>query len=351
MSQLSTTPKYLMRWDHQSDQRLLRDVVRTTHRLNELPIFSDEGLASLIDCYPAAAMIVTTMGDNPAHPSELRHGTFADHDGRQWIDMIRRGRLCLRLTGVARHHDALGDLVNRLCGEMMECQPGLHTDSHDGDLWITSPYAIHYLGIDLQPAVFWQIRGQRRVSHYPLAEPFLLQRDLEQTVAGNSTRPLYYEPAFEQHAQTEQQAPGDALGLPLHTPHRITTSGTLSLTLTTSYQTRQSRRRNEILRANDRLHRWLPNQNRSLEINNAKSLAKRLMVRLVDRFAAPCQISPPEASFRVDPNATNCVAPIYHDPASDDSTRVEYSDRKSSSPIFPGLSIEPTTYANAGMEN
>jgi len=86
MTQLATQPKYLMHWDHQSDQRLPRDGVTTTHRLPELSIFSDEGLASIIDRFPASAIVVTTMGDNPAYPSELRYGTFDDHDGRQWID-------------------------------------------------------------------------------------------------------------------------------------------------------------------------------------------------------------------------------------------------------------------------
>ncbi len=103
MLQLADGPKFLMHWDHQGKQRLLRDVVTTSHRLAELPLFSDEGLASIIDRYPTSAMIVTTTGEDAAHPSELQYGAFDDHDGRSWIDMIRRGRLCLRLTNVCQH--------------------------------------------------------------------------------------------------------------------------------------------------------------------------------------------------------------------------------------------------------
>jgi len=232
----------------------------------------------------------------------------------------------------------------------MECQPGLHIDSHDGDLWITSPYVIHYFGIDLQPTVCWQIRGQRRLSHYPPTEPFLLNRTLEQAVALNATEPLYFEPTFDNHAEIIDQVPGDMLGLPLHTPHRITTNGTLSLTLTTSYQTRQTRHQNEVLCANHYLNRWLPNQDRSADLQGMTSLAKRLMVRQMVRlgncFGTESQPELHEPSFRVDRDAVNCVGSIDPDPTVADPSKIN--------PIFPmlpGLSVESAPFAVSGTEN
>lgn len=345
MMQLAHSPKYLMHWDHQCDQRLLRDVVSTTHRLAELPVFSDEGLSELIDHYPAEAMMVMTMGHNPAHASELQYGVFDDIDGRQWIEMIRRGRLCLRLTQVAQHSQELAEIVRRLSGEMMECQPGLRTRSHDGDLWISSPYTIHYFGIDRDPHVFWQIRGHRKVTHYPLTEPFVLDRTLEQVVANGQTRPLYFEPAFDQQAQTAEQVPGDVLGLPLHTPYRIATSGTLSLTLTTTYQTRQTQRQNEVLMANAQLNRWLPNQDRSVSLTGPKAFAKRMLVRVVSQFAGEVSPPPYEPTFRVDPLADHCVGDIDAEP-----TQQPETDVRPTIPIFPGLANEVATYAPTGTE-
>ncbi len=339
MIQLADGPKYLLRWDHQCDQRLLRDVVSTTHRLAELSIFSDQGLASIIDRYPRDEMTVTTMGDNPAHPSELQFGTFDDHDGRVWIDMVRRGRLCLRLSNLARNSDLLGQIVQRLCGEMMECQPGLHTDSHEGDLWISSPYAIHYFGIDLQPTVRWQIRGHRQVSHYPVGQPFVSERDLEKIVSDGKARPLYYEPAFDQHATCCEQIPGDVLGLPLHTPYRIATSGTLSLTLTTKYQTRQSHRTTAVIRGNEQLNRWLPNQDHSVSVTGVKSVVKQSLSRLLGKPTPTI----PTASFRVDPNASQCVGPL-------DSDLIE-TRTEPNFPTFPGLGTESASYASTGTEN
>lgn len=343
MIQLADGPKYLLRWDHQQNQRLLRDVVSTTHRLAELPIFSDQGLASIIDRFPRDEMTVTTMGDNPAYPSELQFGNFDDHDGRAWIEMVRRGRLCLRLSKLVENSDALGQIVQRLCGEMMECQPGLHTDSHEGDLWISSPYAIHYFGIDPQPTVLWQIRGHRQISHYPTGQPFVGQRELERIVANGKTRPLYYEPAFDRHATCSEQVPGDVLGLPLHAPYRIATRGTLSLTLTTKYQTQHSHRTIAVLRANDQLNRWLPHQNRSVALTGLKSFAKRTLSRLI----SDPEPTMPTPSFRVDPNASRCVGPI--DSKMIDSEMIE-SQTKPTFQIFPRLGTESASYAPTGTE-
>ncbi len=229
----------------------------------------------------------------------------------------------------------------------MECQPGLHTDSHDGDLWITSPYVIHYFGIDREPNVFWQIRGHRKIAHYPLAEPFVLNQTLEQIVARGQTRPIYFEPAFDKQAHLVEQVPGDVLGLPLHTPYRVATSGTLSLTLTTKYQTRQTNRQIEVLSANQRLNRWMPNQNRSVTLTGPMSLAKRMMLRFTNRlFGGGSVPSIHEPTFRVDPNAAKCIGPI--DSNSIDTTA---ATTKPTNPIFPRLPIESVSYAPTGTEN
>lgn len=338
-------PRFLLHWEHQCDQRLLRDVVRVDHRLGQLAIFSDSGLADLLDHYPKSAMIVTTMGHTPEHPSELRRGAFEQYDGRHWIEMIRRGRLCLRLTNVCRHSQYLGEIVQRLSAEMMECQPGLHTDSHDGDLWLQSPYTIQYYDIDRIPNVSYQIRGGRRVLHYPLAEPFVLDRTLEKIAAGIHPLPLYFEPAFDQHAELVDQIPGSALGLPMHTPYRATTCGTLSVMLTTRYQSRQTHRRLQVLTANERINRWNSNQSRSTDTDGLRPLAKRMIGRLLQPANDPPKPTLAPA-FRVDPDAPECVGEL-------NTTPFETNDQvdPTTVPIFPGLSAQSASYARTGTEN
>lgn len=333
-----TGPRYLMRWDYSRDQRLGRDAVTTTHRLAELPIFSDEGLAEILDRYPRKALGVTTMGDNPAHPSQLLLGKLGAHSGLKLIDLIRRGRLCLRIESVATHHQALARIVQRLCREMMECQPGLRTFDHNGDLEISSPTALKYYGIDVQPNVAWQIRGTRTAWMYPAVDPLVNGRTLERIVSSNDSLPLYFEPAFDDLAQNFQQTPGSVLALPQHTPYRVVNDEGLSVTLTTKYRTCESERRNNAHRANRILNRFFPSDRRSLATSGFGSAAKRLLVRVVGNTLAETSCPTMERTFRVDPDSPLCVGP----PATTDFTSVS---------SFPGLPLESSMPAPVGSEN
>ena len=268
-----------MRRNHSSDQRIGRDVVETTHRLAELPIFSDEGLAAILDRYPREALRVNTMGNDPAHPSQLQHGKLGGYNGSELIQMIRRGRLCLRICSVATHDAELGRIIQRLCGEMMECQPGLRTHGHDGDLEISSPGAMNYYGIDIQLNAAWQILGTRTVWIYPCGNPFVHQRTLEEVVdQKNPTRcTMNQRLMISAAAATDIRKHARA---PQHTPHRTVNNDGLSVMLTTKYVTRESQRRNSIHCANHMLNRFFPSDKRSIATSGLGPAAKRLLVRI-----------------------------------------------------------------------
>jgi hypothetical protein len=281
------------------------------------------------------------MGDNPAHPSQLQIGKLGAHSGFDLIDMIRRSRLCLRICSVATRHQGLARIVQRLCREMMECQPGLRSYDHDGDLEISSPAAIKYYGIDIHPSVAWQIRGTRTAWIYPAVDPLVNRRTLETIVASNEAMPLYFEPAFDDLAQQFQQTSGSGLALPQHSPSRIVNEDGLSVTLTTRYRTRQSERRNSAHRANYILNRFFPSDQRSIARSGFRSAAKRLLLRAVGRPLSTTSLRTMEATFRVNPDSPLCVGPL--------TTTTPKTDR--SIPNLPGLPLESNTPATLGSEN
>ena len=338
-----------MRWDHSLDQRLGRDAVQTTHRLGELPVFSDEGLAAILDRYPRKAVRLATMGDNPAHPSELQFGKLGGYSGLELIEMIRCGRLCLRIHNVASHHEGLGRIVQRLCQEMMECQPSLRTFDHDGDLEISSPSAMNYYGIDIQPTVAWQIRGTRTVWLYPTGEPFIIPRTLERVVASDDSTPLYFEPTFDDQAQLLEQSCDRVLALPQHSPYRIANDHGLNVTLITKYHTRESQRRNEVHCANHLLSQFFPSDTRSCRASGFGSAAKRLLLRIARRRSTKVSgngrqrseasnLRPIVPTFCVNPAATWCAGTLETTPLATETPV----------PTFPGLFLDSTNSATAG---
>jgi hypothetical protein len=338
MKQTAKGPLYLMRWDHSRDQRLDRDLVVTTHRLAELPLFSNDGLTEILDRYPREALAVSTMGHNPVYRSQSQTGELGNHSGIELVDMIRRGRLCLRLKNLVEHHAELARIVGRLCSEMVECQPGLRTSDHNGELEISSPTAITYYRYDRKPSVFWQIHGSRTISTYPAGEPFVSARVFEETIARGGPATLYFEPAFDDQARQWLQSKCDVLALLQHTPYRIVNGESLCVTLKTNYHTPQSRRRNETHRANHVLKRFIAPC--GAETEGIGSFLKRTLLRGCGSHEY-AQYSPAEPTFRVDPDAPLCVGSL-DPPADQPGTTV---------PSFPGLQFETSISASAVTES
>jgi hypothetical protein len=318
MNESAKGPTFLLRWDRSRRQRFGRDVVQTTHRLAELAVFSDQGLAELLDGYPREAVHISTMGDNPAHPKQSRTGQLGSHSGEELIEMIRRGRLRLRLENVVQHHEKLRRIVARLYGEVSRCQPWMRSDHHEGDLEICSPAAQAYFGCDLEPNIFWQIRGCRSVWVYPSFEPFIQTRKLEEMVACGSRKPMYFEPAFDDRAKRQVQTVGDAISLLHHTPYRVVSDQHLSVTLVTKYMTRASRRRNATHSANYALNRFLPTVLHANGRYGLRAAFKRGLFRVVGTRLMETSSPPMSPTFLVDPNAPLCVGPLT--PAADQSS-------------------------------
>lgn len=324
-----------MRWDFARDPRLLRDVVTATHRLAELPMFSDDGLTQLLDRHPRAAARVTTMGYDPTHPSDLRTGLLGPADGSRWsgsefLAMIRRGRLCVTLHNVVDHHRHFGHLVERLCQEMMECQPGLRTGSHNGDLVIASPHTLTYFRLDADPTVFWQIHGSRWVSIYPKQRPFMNAATIEDQIASNSQSTIYFEPEFDNHAEIIELSSGGVLAPPQHTPYRIIGGDSLCVSLVTHYKTRDTQWLNQTHRANRYLRGYFGFEGTSVEVNGIKPVLKRLIGNIVHRKRSAALSRKAGASFCIDPHAPQCVGSLDSDTSQTPMT----------CPIFPSLAIE-----------
>ncbi len=314
-------PQYLLHWDHSRDRKVCRDVVEATHRLGELTLFSDEMIAQFMDQLPRSELSIGTMGDNPAHPTQWQLGEIGRLHGAELLLAIRRGRLQLQLCNLHRHPSAIGQTIQRLCREVMECQVDLQTFGHQGQLLISSPSALQYYNGGIDPSILWQIRGTKRVWVYPQGGPFLPARTMEQLVSGNLVCTPYYEPAFDDQAVVFDLEPGQMLALPQHTPHRSANLDGLNITLKTEYCTGHSVRRNRVLRANDWLRRRLPLSLESRLSGWVGEFLKRLCVHGADLrstrdltensgVAARTRI---EKTFRLDSDSAGGMKPLAED--------------------------------------
>ena len=328
-----------MRWDHSTDQRLGCDIVTTKHRIGELSDFSDDGLADILDRYPRRAIRVYTMGDNPSYPNQLQSGLVGRSAGADLIDMVRRGRLLIQLCNFAENHKRLDSITRRLRSELVECQPGLRIHHGDGSLEISSPRAMSYLQCNQSPTVLWQIRGSKKTWVYPQADPMQSRRRL-----------CSYEPQLEDTASQITQHATDMIGVPHFTPYRTVNDNSLNVCLRTRFHTDQSKRLSESRSAYHLLNRLLP-WKQSKSTRGIGATAKRELGRLLQSRCSQTSLhdgNKMEPSFRVHPDAPNCVGPL-------DEKLLEVKP-KIESTVLPPLSstgrlFSTTTLANAASEN
>ena len=253
----SHDPRYLLRWDHSRGLEIGRDIVVTRHRIGELPLATHQRLADIIDEHPRDAVSVHTMGTNPSHKSQWRRGQLGRVNGRQLIDAVENRRLWIALENADRFQESIRSTSQRLMQEIADCHVGLRISDLRTKLIFASPGAIQYYRCDPRPTIRWQLHGQQTVLAYPSRAPFLRQSTFEDVCISGAGNRIYFEPAFDEHAERLRVEPTQMISLPQSTPYRVTCAG-LSVWLQTEYDDQASIRYRNISQANRTLRQWLP---------------------------------------------------------------------------------------------
>ena len=209
MPETSVDPYYLLRWDFARRQSIGRDVVQTRHRLTELPRLSEQSLQRLLQRIPSTAFIVHTMGNRATHPSEWQTGVLGDLPQEGIMDAVRQRRLWLTIPQIEHHDDDMAGIVTRLTRELMECHVGLRIFDPQLDLILCSPTAQQYYGCDATPSVLFHLRGRMRIWVYPDEDRFIAHSDHEWIAQQRAHQRLYFEPAFDRHAQVFDVRPAN----------------------------------------------------------------------------------------------------------------------------------------------
>ncbi|MGE0747116.1 MAG: hypothetical protein AB7K86_17800 [Rhodospirillales bacterium] len=282
------------------------------HNFAPLPMFSDDGIAGLLDRHPREDLYVMTMGSDPARP-DWRHGDPGALSGAELLEAVRRGRLWLNVKRVGIHHADYRDLIARLYGELEEKVPGFHPIWTAGTMLVSSPGAMVFYHLDAPSNMLWHIRGEKRVWVYPGEdERFVPAESLSRIMAGEADEGLDYDPSFDASAAVIDLHPGEVATWPQNAPHRIVNGDSLNISLSTEHLTPRMRRRINVFRANRLLNGSFGLPARSVATEGAAARAKEILyygVRTAQKLAGKRQVGYVEPmSFRVDLTAPDCIA-------------------------------------------
>jgi len=220
------------------------------HTLASDPLFTDDGLAELLDRYPREAIGVYTMGETP---DSWRRGRIGDISGAELVETVKAGKLWLNLRGASGQDEYAAALNQRIFSELKRALPGFLPFRTDLALLISSPRARVSYHLDVPRVMLFHVRGRKRLYVYPRESPFLSPHQLEEVVTETTTEALPYEAGFDKAAKVFDLEPGEMLSWPQNGPHRIENGNDLNVSLSIEYMTPAA-----LLRANAVLaNAWL----------------------------------------------------------------------------------------------
>jgi hypothetical protein len=307
MSSVSVAPRRLVPWTPSQASCLGSEIVAAKHRLQDLNLFSDDGLIHFLETHPRHSLQAFTMGSDPTRYKEWQSVDTAGISGRDILTAVARGRLWLNIHRVHVFHKEYRDLLDELYADLNSLCPAFRTVNRNATLIISSPTALVYYHVDAQPNLLWHIRGRKRLWLYPAGDRSLIDEELmEDIFASFADEEIPYRTEFDQKSTIFEMGPGDVLSWPQNSPHRVTNLDGLNVSLSTVHETAASDRRKLVYCANRLFRRSYQLPLRSVRESGISAYLKRAGFRAFRRAG---MVHTPTrraylAKFRIDPKSS-----------------------------------------------
>ena len=303
------TNHILTDWTEETASAFTKRPILTDHNLHTRPMFSDDGLADLLDRYPREAFGIYTM-DNSADGTKdsFRHGVVGDVSGAEILEAVKRGMLWINLRKANDHCPVYKALCDEMFGEIDARTPGVKTLKRDVGVLISSPKARVFYHLDIPLVTLWQIKGEKTAYVYPTGAPYASDQQIEGIVLEETEEEIDYDPAFDADAEVFTLTPGKMVSWPQTAPHRIDNGDCVNVSLSCEFMTLPALIHANAIYTNGVLRRRHGASPEIANDNGARKYAKAAYARmhkLVGSRSSFKTIFKP--SFTVDLNAENAV--------------------------------------------
>ncbi len=225
------------------------------HTLAERPMFSDEGLARVLDRYPRDRLGVFTMGSDLTDTSTWRRGSAGKLSGDQLLAAVQSGRIWLNLRDTDKHLPDYAALLREIIADK-ERALGTPILKPDLGLLISSPGAEVFYHLDVPLSSLWQIRGEKSFRLYPRATPYVAEAQIERFVLREAEGQFDFDPLWDADAEHFVLTPGVMVTWPQNAPHRVSNGPMMNVSLSMEFMTPAALLRANILYANGLLRKW-----------------------------------------------------------------------------------------------
>jgi hypothetical protein len=225
------------------------------HRFAETGLFEDDALAAVLDRYPAELYDINLFDFDDGEAMRLRTGSRGKGSGSELLAAIKEGRIWVQLRRVTGNRPEFREVADRLYADLTGYDPAFKALEVNGQLLLSAPGAKVPYHVDAPGVILFHIRGRKRLWVYPAEAAFLPREAMEDIVMQQKTEDLPYRKAMDEAAAIIDLEPGEAAAWPLHAPHRVENLDGFNVSLTTDYQTWESRFTNGAYYLNGALRR------------------------------------------------------------------------------------------------
>lgn len=223
------------------------------HRLSDDPLFEIERLTKLAAALPADR-VEYNAGDLPVSqdPSKTpMNGLSAEETVRR----IAENNSWMVLKNIERDPDYAA-LLEQCLGEIASVVEAATGAMHkrEGFIFVSSPGAVTPFHMDPEHNILLQLSGRKIFRIYPNNSGEIVSDEQHEKFYGeDGHRNLPYSDTFERHAKAVKLAPGDALYVPVKSPHWVKVGDEVSISLSITWRSQASDREALLRRGNGRI--------------------------------------------------------------------------------------------------
>lgn len=298
-------------WPDNSKQAFGREILHARHSFSESDLFTDDGLAHLLDIYPRQSLDIWTFGENREGENPALRGRAPRMSGAEILTAVKNGHVWLNLRRVNLELEDMKPISDEIFGSL-EDAASVRTGKRDMGLLISSPNVHVHYHLDIPMVALFQMRGQKRLWLYPTDKAYAPPEFIEQIVHMKREEDLPYQNTFDDEARVFDLTPGMGLTWPQLAPHRVQNASCMNVSLSCEYMTMKSLINANAIYTNGLMRKSM---NLSPSAHNGMgpaTLGKAAFARLHKGFSrrGP-KLAPTPVTFELDTSVENCVKPLW----------------------------------------
>lgn len=297
-------------WPQSAKSEFGKSIISATHDLHENEMFSDEGLAALLDAYPREDLGIWTFGQHGEGEAPAIRGGAPNATGAEIMEAVNRGTIWLNLRESNKRLPQLQPFADEVFGTL-QSTVGRSLMKKDMGLLISSPKVHVHYHLDIPLVALFQLRGQKRIWLYPADDKHAPTKVVEDMVHMLKEEGLPFEQSFDEQATIIDLKPGMGITWPQASPHRVQNENCVNVSLSCEHMTMGSLINanaiytNALIRKRFKMDQRLPKAVTPTSIGKAAiARAHKLVARKGPRK------SPTPVTFELDTREENCVRPL-----------------------------------------